>query len=105
MMAEIRKIWEEDDTLLFRHGHCPFVLDTGWGRTCRYYRVIDRDQCEQLMGRSTCDPDELKYFAHTACTHGMIIAHITSLMGCDYLDADYSYITKQTHTEGLLTSH
>ena len=92
-MGEIRKIWEEEDMLLFRHGYCPFVLGTGWGPT-RHYRVFDRDQCEQLMGRSTCDPDELKYFTHTACTHRMIIAHITRLMGCDYLNVDYSYVIK-----------
>ena len=90
---------------LFKHAHCPFVLGTGWGQILKYYRAFDRDQCEQLMGRPTCDRDELKYFAHTACTHRMIIAHITSHMGCDYLGIDYSYVIKQTHTGGLLTPH
>ena len=105
MMSEISRIWDDDEMDLFKFAHCPYVHGIGWGPPRDYYRAFDREQCEQLMGRSTSDTDEMIYFAHTACTHRMIIAHITSLMGCDYLDVDYSYVTKQTHLQGSYPQH
>ena len=85
---------------LFKFADCLYVPNIGWGNTCIYYRVFDRDECEQLMGRATADPVEMNYFAHIACMHRMVIAHITSLMGCSYLDVDYSYVSKQPHLQG-----
>ena len=52
MMAEIRKIWGEDEQQLLRRGHCQFVYGTGWGPTRNYYRVFYHDDCEKPMGRS-----------------------------------------------------
>ena len=105
MMAEIYAIWADDELGIFKFASCPYVHGNGWGPTRDFYRVFDHDACEQLSERRSSDPEEMAFFAHTAYTHRMIIAHITSLMGCDSLDVDYSYVIKQTHFLGLLAPH
>ena len=99
MMDEITRIWGFDEMGIFKFADSPYN-PAKWGPTRDFYRVFDHDACEQLSERRSSDPEKMAFFAHTACTHRMIVAHITSLMGCDYLEVDFSYVSQHTHLQG-----
>jgi hypothetical protein len=105
-MAELRKVWDRgDEQPLFKHGHCPYVLEPNDLETIAYYRSFGPRERDLFMGTAPCREGELDYFVHTASTYRKICAHVIALMGCQSLDVAELSVIRQTHYSGCLAAH